>query len=234
MKSSTRRGRFGLSGAMIGFAATLALGAALANLVACAARADRPARVDDLEALFDGVTLTGWTQRGGDADYSVEDGAIVGETRPNTPNTFLCTDQTFSDFRLELEFLVDAELNSGVQIRSHARPEGGRERVYGYQGEIDPTPRAFTAGVYEEGGRGWLQDLKSNPAAQAAFRPGAWNTMVIECRSESLRTWLNGVAAANLHDSVAAEGFIALQVHDVGKREEPLRVRWRKIVIVRL
>jgi hypothetical protein len=192
--------------------------------------------------LFDGKSLDGWTQRGGKAEYRVEDGCIVGKSVPNTPNSFLCTNNEYSDFVLELEFKVHPDLNSGVQVRSQFAPEGqtiesaGKKikgpaggRVFGYQVEIDPKPRAFTGGVYDEGRRGWLQDLKENEAARKAFKPNEWNRLRIECRGPSLRTWVNGVKAADLKDDVDAKGFIALQVHGVGKKTEPLEVRWRNI-----
>jgi hypothetical protein len=57
--------------------------------------------------LFDGKTLEGWQQLGGKARYSIENGAIVGKTVANTPNSFLTTKQNYTDFILELEFKVD-------------------------------------------------------------------------------------------------------------------------------
>src|SRR5690349_5595095 len=74
-------------------------------------------------ALFDGRTLTAWVQRGDRAAYRVEDGAIVGATRPNQPNSFLCTAAVYGDFVLDLDFKVDPGLNSGIQIRSESRPD---------------------------------------------------------------------------------------------------------------
>ena len=68
--------------------------------------------------LFNGKTLEGWVQRGGQAKYSIEDGCIVGTSTLNTENTFLCTPRDYGDFVLEYEFKVDPKLNSGVQIRS--------------------------------------------------------------------------------------------------------------------
>lgn len=186
---------------------------------------------DDWRSLFDGQSLAGWVRRGGRAEYRIEDGAIVGATRPDQPNTFLCTVEEFGDFELDLEFKVDSELNSGIQIRSRARPEGAMERVYGYQVEIDPTPRARTGGIYEEAGRGWLADLSGNGEARAAFRPGEWNHFRIECAGPAIRTWINGVPAADLTDSLTPRGFIALQVHGVGARADEMTVRWRAIRI---
>ena len=43
------------------------------------------------EDLFDGKTLSGWEQKGGEAIYEVKDGTIVGKTVSNTPNSFLVT-----------------------------------------------------------------------------------------------------------------------------------------------
>ena len=48
---------------------------------------------------------------------------------------------------------------------------------------------------------------------------------------DSIKTWLNGVPAADLKDAATPSGFIALQVHGVGKREETLEVRFRNLRI---
>jgi hypothetical protein len=191
--------------------------------------------------LFNGKDLDGWVQRGGKARYKVEDNQIVGTTVPDTGNSFLCTRRDYGDFILELEFKVQAALNSGVQIRSQCFDEartvelGGKQysipagRVHGYQVEIDPSERAWTGGIYDEGRRGWLQDLKENEKARKAFKAGEWNRFRIECRGDSIKTWLNDVPAADLKDSVTPAGFIALQVHGVGKREDALEVRFRNL-----
>ena len=121
------------------------------------------------QELFDGKTLQGWVQRGGKAHYSVKDGAIVGSTVLNTPNSFLCTEKTYGNFILELDFKVDPELNSGVQIRSESLPDYHNGVVHGYQVEIDPSSRAWTGGIYDESRRGWLKDLEA-PASSPAPR----------------------------------------------------------------
>jgi hypothetical protein len=193
--------------------------------------------------LFDGKTLDGWKQRGGAARYRVENGEIVGASVPKTGNSFLCTTRDYGDFILELEFKVDPKLNSGVQIRSqcfdkptefmqegkkHTIPPG---RVHGYQVEIDPLERAWSGGIYDEGRRAWLNDLKNNDAARRAFRQNEWNKFRVECRGDSIKTWINGVPAADLKDNMTPKGFIALQVHGVGDSTDPREVRWRDIRI---
>ena len=204
---------------------------------------------DGWVSLFNGKDLDGWVRRGGKAKYRAEGGEIVGTSVPNTGNSFLCTKRDYADFILELEFKVDPDLNSGVQIRSECfdRPKtvelGGKKykiaagRVHGYQVEIDPDVkrgRLWTGGIYDEGRRGWLYDLKNNEPARKAFKPGEWNKLRVECQGDHIRTWLNGVPAADLRDSAERSGFIALQVHGVGKKTEPLEVRFRNLRIKEL
>jgi hypothetical protein len=196
----------------------------LAGTPAPAADEDEPGFVP----LFDGKTLDGWKKVGGMATYRVEDGMIVGEVGPGS-NTFLRTEKTYGDFILKLDAKLDVPGNSGIQFRSHQRAEEGG-RVFGYQCEIDPSDRAWTAGIYDEGRRGWLYDLKDHPEAQKAFQKDDWNRFVIEARGDHLRTWLNGVPVADLHDAMDKEGFIALQVH-AGKEG---RIRWKNIRIKEL
>ena len=183
-------------------------------------------------SLFDGKTLNGWKQLGGTATYAVSNGEIVGTTVPKSPNSFLATTREYADFVLELEFLVDPLLNSGIQIRSHSIPTVNNGRVHGYQVEIDPSDRAWSAGLYEEGGRGWLFNLVGRPAAQKAFKQNEWNHVRIETNGSHIRTWLNGVLAADLVDPKSPSGFIALQVHSIGDPAlEGKTVRWRSIRI---
>ena len=189
--------------------------------------------------LFDGKSLDGWAQRGGKAQYHIEDGVLIGSCVPNTPNSFLCTTRDYTNFILEIEFKVDEGLNSGVQLRSQHfdKPTefewNGKKvkvpagRVHGLQAEIDTSARAWSAGLYEEGARGWLNDLKNNEAARKAFKHGEWNKYHIEARGDSIKTWINDIPAADLKDSRVPAGFIALQVHGIGKKEQTLEVRFR-------
>lgn len=196
------------------------------------------------QPIFDGKSLHGWVTRGGKANYVVEDGCIVGKTVLDTGNSFLCTEKEYGDFVLELDFKVDPKLNSGVQIRSECFPKatsvivGEKKieipagRVHGYQVEIDPSKRAWTGGLYDEGRRAWLQNLEKNPAAQAAFKQGEWNHFKIEARGPSLKTWLNGVPATDFQDSMTLKGFIGLQVHS--SKEANLEVRWKNLQLEEL
>lgn len=191
--------------------------------------------------LFNGTNLDGWERHSGLAEFSVEDGAIVGRTVNGTINSFLCTKQEYTDFILEFEFKVGS-MNSGVQFRSQCFPTeiefttNGKtkklppDRVHGYQFEIDPSPRAWTGGLYDEGRRGWLNDLKENEPARNAFKKGEWNAGRIECRGDHLQTWINGTKAADLKDGLTPSGIIALQVHRINDNQKPgQEIRWRNL-----
>ncbi len=180
--------------------------------------------------LFNGKDLSGFKQLNGKAIYTIEDGVIVGTTVANTPNSFLATEQNYADFILELEYKVDPAMNSGIQIRSNSLPEYRDGRVHGYQVEIDPSTRGWTGGIYDEARRGWLYPLEQNPAGRKAFRQNEWNHFRVECIGSSIRTWVNGIPAADLVDDKTASGFIALQVHGIGQNDEPgKQIRWRNI-----
>lgn len=231
------------------------LGSALA---ACALPLLGPAQTP--VPLFNGRDLTGWIQRGGSATYAIEGNEIVGRSALDTPNTFLCTTQTYGDFILEYDFKVDPQLNSGVQIRSEcfAHPtelvwEGKSipipaGRVHGYQIEIDPDvprQRMWSGGIYDEARRGWLFPAGGESSAEAKafsalgqriFHAEGWNHIRVEARGDSLKTWLNGTACADLKDGLTPRGFIALQVH--GIKQDTTRagtqVRWRNLLLTEL
>lgn len=182
--------------------------------------------------LFNGTDLKGWTKKNGNAEYKVIDKAIVGISQMGTPNTFLCTDENYGDFVLELEVKVEIGLNSGIQIRSLSDPSVNNGRVHGYQVEIDPGQRSWAGGIYDEAGNGWLYPLSINPKGQTAFRNGQWNKYHIEAIGTRLKTWINGIPCANLIDPQIARGFIALQVHQVKNEwQNGLTVQWRNIKI---
>ena len=199
--------------------------------------------------LFDGKTLDGWAVHSGFAKYRVEEGAIVGTAVKESPNSFLCTDRTFEDFILEFEvWLINPELNSGVQFRSMVaehetvfwfRNGEGKlqtytipaDRVYGYQVEIANEEGGTSGGVYDEARRAFMDDWwpKEGSEASKAFKNNQWNKYRIECEGDHIRTIVNGVVVADFRDGLNYSGIIGLQVHDVGQDPTPYEVKWRNI-----
>jgi hypothetical protein len=182
--------------------------------------------------LFDGKTFNGWKQLNGQAKYEIKDGVIIGTTVANTPNSFMATAKDYGDFILELELKVDNSMNSGIQFRSLSKPEVNNGRVHGYQVEIDPSDRGWSGGIYDEARRGWLFQNEMNPAAKKAFKRDEWNKYRIEAIGSVIRTWINDVPVANLIDDLTPSGFIALQVHAIGKDDRAgKQVMWKNIRI---
>ncbi|WP_262247377.1 3-keto-disaccharide hydrolase [Parapedobacter soli] len=204
----------------------------LAGLILIACHFPAASQQTGWYTLFNGENLDGWEVKNGTATYEVEDNAIVGISKLNTPNTFLCTKKTYSDFILELEVMIEAGLNSGIQIRSLSLPEVNNGRVHGYQVEIDPSERAWSGGVYDEARQGWLYPLSINEKGRGAFKSGEWNRYRIEAVGNAIRTWVNGIQCADLVVDLTSEGFIALQVHGIKqKSQDGLTVKWRNIRI---
>jgi len=197
------------------------------------------AQESDWVTLFDGKSLEGWTQKNGTATYQVEDGTIVGTTNPGSPNSFLCTERDYGDFELTFEVrLFDAELNSGVQIRSQTEPVKAGEpfgRVNGPQVEIEASGEngAEAGYVYGEACGGWMTpEAKLIPTK--TFQDRDWNRYRIVAQGARIQTWINGKAIEDLVDEEKLKshpkGFVGLQVHGVGD-DGPFSVAWRNIRI---
>lgn len=190
-------------------------------------------------SLFDGKTLTGWTQKNGTATYEAKDGTIVGTTAKGSPNSFLCTDKLYGNFELEFEVKVDNALNSGVQIRSQTKGGKPTGRVNGPQVEIEATgiKNGGEAGfIYGEAAGGWRTPA-ADRKAHKHFKDGEWNQFRIVAKGSNIKVWINGNLVSDLTDEKIfkshPKGFIGLQVHGVGKKG-PFSVAWKNIKIKEL
>jgi hypothetical protein len=193
---------------------------------------------DGFTSMFDGKALAGWKLAEGKAsgkmEFAAAGGAIVGTCVPGQPNGFLRTEKIYGDFIFTCEVKFDVPGNSGIQFRSEQREKDGR--VYGYQCEIDPGDRRYSAGIYDEARRGWLFPLwgKAYEKARGAFQHGKWNRFTIKARGRRLQTWVNGIPCSDYTDTdpdhFTPRGFIALQVHG-GKQGQ---IRWRSLRIKEL
>jgi hypothetical protein len=70
-----------------------------------------------------------------------------------------------------------------------------------------------------------------NPAGQKLSNV-VDNKYRVEAIGNVIRTWINDIPVACLIDDVTDKGFIALQVHSIGKRPSASQqIRWRNIRI---
>ena len=175
-------------------------------------------------SLFNGENLDGWIIYGTEKWY-VEDGNLISESGPDKEYGYLGTEKYYKDFILTVEFLQEANGNSGVFIRSTV--DG--VKVKGWQVEVAPAGK-HTGGVYESYGRGWL--IKPEAEKEKVLKEGEWNKMKIKVKGSQLTSWLNGTKMIELDDEKIGEGEggIALQIHSGGN----IKVKWRNLEIKEL
>jgi len=174
--------------------------------------------------LFNGKDLAGWKIYGTEKWY-VEKGNLICESGPDKGYGYLATEKFYKNFDLTVEFLQEANGNSGVFFRSTI--EG--TKIAGWQCEVAPQGHD-SGGIYESYGRGWLKQIEDEK--ENILKPGKWNKMRIKVVGDRVQTWLNGQPMVDFTDEKIgkANGSIALQIHDGGG----IRVRWRKLVIEEL
>jgi hypothetical protein len=174
--------------------------------------------------LFNGKDLTGWKIYGTEKWYT-EDGLLVCESGPDKQYGYLATEKFYKNFDLTVEFLQEADGNSGVFFRSTI--EG--VKISGWQCEVAPKGHD-TGGIYESYGRGWLKQIEDEK--ENILKPGEWNIMRLKVVGDRVQTWLNGKPMVDFTDEKIGEGngSIALQIHDGGG----IRVKWRNLVIQEL
>ena len=181
--------------------------------------------------------LSKWEIKEGNAEFIIDDGIITGTSILKSPSTYLGTKINYKDFILEFEVNVSSGLNSGVQFRS-LKSDHLRNSVYGYQLELEADKpernRLWSGGIYDQSRRSiFLYPLSVNPIARSAFKADEWNYVRVEAIGNSIRTWINGILCSNLIDDTSTEGFIALQIHSIGKQSlEGKTVKWKNIRII--
>lgn len=196
-------------------------------------------------SLFDGKTLDGWVRMNGFHTYTVEDGAIIGRTTPNSPNSFLCSLQEFANFELECEVFVDDITNQGIQFRSSARPVSERDhplwragRVWGPQLEIRRKmgEKMITTGMlYGEATRfKWLSSKETIEKGHDHYISDGWNALRIVADGPRMQTYVNGHLIEDLtHEELYethSKGFIGLQIHGI-KGQRQFTMGWRNIKV---
>lgn len=195
-------------------------------------------------ALFNGKDLTGW--EGAPGWWHVEDGAITSESTAEKP----CKSATYlywaggqpKDFELTAEFKLSEKGNSGIQVRSEARPNWD---TFGYQADMTGDG-ALVGFVYHHkhgliAGRGEDVTLGADgkravkPLGDAdellkAYKKEDWNLYRVVCRGPVIETYVNGVKMCRFTGEggeAAKGGLIALQMHP----GPPMKVQFRNIVL---
>jgi hypothetical protein len=183
-------------------------------------------RAGEWVSLFDGQTLSGWTQGGNleKSKWMVEDGAITG----SGPGSMLYSPKgDYKNFKFRAEVKISDGGNSGMYFRCPA-PNGNFAE--GYEAQIDSTHRdpIRTGSVY-----GFVHVYKQ------IVPPDTWFTYEVEVVDKNwrgktvphIKVSVNGEVLFELIEYTKAwdHGHFAFQQHDPGSK-----VHIRKIEVMEL
>lgn len=189
------------------------------------------ATTEEARELFDGSSLDGWELKavhgGRGGVWEVQDGALVADQEPDHSGGLLGTLEQFSDVEVELEFMADDPVDTGLFLRT-------REDGMGYQITIDVRGDGYVGSLYAPAEGGFLAQYED---WRSIFRPDEWNHLRARITGQPARieAWLNGQQTLDFTDSEARyprEGYIGLQVHGgEGSWGMGNRARFRNVVV---
>ena len=138
--------------------------------------------------LFSGSDLTGWIT-GPDNAWVAEDGVLTIKRRMDGREhnaDYLWTQDTYSDFILDLEFKIPERANSGIFLRTS---DLGDPIQTGLEVQV---ANSYGRKKWSKGGcAGAIYDCLA-PAKNTVKRPGEWNRYRITCNDNKIYVVLNG------------------------------------------
>jgi hypothetical protein len=209
----------------------------LLALIPLALAAQTP-QAPSVVSLFDGKTLNGWhvdapaldEKPDGVQPFIVRDGKLVSLGQPFG---HLITQAEYENYRLVVEYRFSQKAgNSGVLVHSstprflnnmlpkslEVQMMSGNAADFIMLGET----------IKQRGAAAEATGRRLPRFADASEKPvGEWNEMIIECRGDTVKVWLNGNLANDGYECSATKGKIALQ-------SEGSEVEFRKVELVRL
>ncbi|RPI25954.1 MAG: DUF1080 domain-containing protein [Acidobacteria bacterium] len=202
-------------------------------------------------SLFNGKDLSGWTVDVPELDknpnappsFAVRDGLLVSMGKPNG---HLITKDSFSNYRLEVEYRFPNKAgNCGVLVHA-SKP---RALYAMFPQSIEVQMQSGQAGdfwciaenievpdmekrrprkddqVFGGGPKDARRILNLTDNSEKPL--GEWNRMVIECLGPEVKVWVNDDLVNHGSNSTASEGQIALQA-------EGTEVEFRKVALTKL
>ncbi len=163
--------------------------------------------------LLDGNSKTmGDWDRLGDANWRIEDGAVVADGRSSKTNAYLVGKTSYTNLEIHAEFWASDDANTGVFFRC-ANPKAIGAKV------------CYEANIFDQSkgdGTGALTNFaRPNPPVRAG---GRWNTFEISARGPQIVIKLNGQTTAEAKDTTYTAGVVSLQ-YLAGT------IKWRKVAV---
>jgi hypothetical protein len=163
--------------------------------------------------VVDGATMGDW-DRVGDANWRIEDGALVADKLSGKDTAYLVTKTPYKDFQIRAEFWASDDANSGIFIRCSDPKKIAAATCY----EVNifdkrPDPSYGTGAI--------VDFAKVDPMPKAG---GKWNTFDITAKGDQLVVVMNGQKTVDIRDTKYASGPFALQ-YGAGV------IKWRKVQV---
>jgi hypothetical protein len=161
--------------------------------------------------IFNGRDFEGW-DKVGECEWEIEDGVLIGKNGSGWSSsyeksgTWLRSKKQYSDFRLELQYMINKGGNSGVFFRSEADKNPA---FRGYEMQISD---GYGKGPSKHGvGSIYAAVTASENACREA---GRWNYITITARGSRVVVEMNGKRVVDAELERSMRGYVGLQNHD--------------------
>ncbi|MGI9178004.1 MAG: 3-keto-disaccharide hydrolase [Pirellulales bacterium] len=177
-----------------------------------------PVEDSQLEPIFNGQDLSGWTPAAGEF-WRVEDGVLVGENNANLDGSMLHTERSYGDVVVEADVRFTGEIDSGIMLR---KPE-----IQVQIGVSRSLKRDMTCSFYN----GKYPEEARAARALELLKPADWNRIRVEAKGDTFTVWLNGEQVSRYTNAKYSEAApIGLQIH----KGLPMKVEFRNILALAL
>jgi hypothetical protein len=156
-----------------------------------------------LKKAFNGKNLKGWVIPEGNLWWTVNNKILEAKSDPTKKGTILWTEKSFTNFVIELDFLMGAgRVDSGVFLRT--------EKQQIQIGESGSLKRDMTGSPYIPG-KGYPAEAER---MKEILKLKDWNTIKIMADDSKYTVWMNGEQVMTYDSDTAIEnGPIGLQLH---------------------
>jgi hypothetical protein len=152
-------------------------------------------------SLFNGKDMSGWS--GAVENYEVVDGALQCK---KGKGGVLYTDETFEDFKLQVEFQLPPAGNNGLAIRYPGKVAGGGDGAYVGMCELQvlDTEHPKYANIDPRQAHGSAYGMVA--AKRGFLRPvGEWNYQTVQVKGSKIQVELNGTLILDADLSTVTE-----------------------------
>src|SRR6476620_5358305 len=151
-----------------GFVRSIAVAAACTVGLVLGVRAADPPNFKP-DGSFKGSTLTGWHVVG-DADWTAQNGEIIGKAKPGSNGGWLVLDKSFQDVQLYLNYKCTGECKSGVLLRAKKAADGS---ITGVLVSLADGDTGYYSVALDASGKETSRDRLSAPARGGGAGPAA-------------------------------------------------------------